>query len=226
VLLRTIISDKVTALTAAQAISSALYARKNGRGGQQVHVSMLAATAAFSWVDMCRDEAFLDPDVDILPLPTESYRLYRFADGWATVAPAADGVFVSMLRAFGVEDTDDPRIQTLANRMKYPEVAARAMELWQAKIANIPLKEGIARLEAIDVPCAPSLTLAELAMHPHVVETGVFIETEYPGLGLVRETRPAAHFSGTPEQIGGAAPSRGQHTASVLSAAGIDIAAL
>ena len=225
-LLRTIVCDKVTALMVAQAVSAALYARAQGRGGQQVHVSLLAASAAFAWLELTRDEAFLGPEFEILPTPVEGYRLYRFADGWAAVAPGGDRPFLDMLRAFGVDDVDDPRLQTFADRMKHPDATARVLGVWQEKISAIPLKEGIARLEALDVPCAPVNSLAELAAHPGVVEAGIFQETDYPGFGRVREVKPPARFSHTSTQPPGPAPSLGQHTESVLGEIGVDVSSL
>lgn len=50
-LVQAIVCDKVTALTAAQAITAALLARKNGAGGQHVSLTMLDATLQFLWSD-------------------------------------------------------------------------------------------------------------------------------------------------------------------------------
>jgi crotonobetainyl-CoA:carnitine CoA-transferase CaiB-like acyl-CoA transferase len=37
-----VVADRVTALTAAQAITAAMFARNNGHGGQHVEIAMLA----------------------------------------------------------------------------------------------------------------------------------------------------------------------------------------
>jgi crotonobetainyl-CoA:carnitine CoA-transferase CaiB-like acyl-CoA transferase len=224
-LLRNLVCDKVTALMAAQAISAALYARKDGRGGQHVHLSMLAAAAAFNWVDMSVHEAFLDPDVRFGPSPADACHLYRFADGWANVVPNSDQSFLSMCRAFGVE-VDDPRLHTFMGRVENPELMAQVIAAWEMETIKVPLKDGLARLEALDIPCAPVLTLTELANHPHVMETKMFMETEYPYQGRVREVRPPAQFSGTPAQVGGPAPALGHDTDSLLAELGVDVAAL
>jgi len=43
--------DKITALTTFQAVSSAIYARRNGYGGQHIKVDMLHSGLQFLWPD-------------------------------------------------------------------------------------------------------------------------------------------------------------------------------
>ncbi len=224
-LLRNLVCDKVTALMAAQAISAALYARKDGRGGQEVRLSMLAAAAAFTWLEMSVHEAFLDPGARFGPSPADACHLYRFADGWANVVPNSDQAFLDMCRAFGVE-IEDARLETFMGRMQNPELLAQVIAAWETETVKVPLAEGIARLQALDVPCAPVLTLTDLANHPQARESDLFLETDYPRLGRVREVRPPAQFSATPARVSGPAPALGQDTESVLREIGIDVAAL
>ena len=49
--LSTTVCDELTALTAAQAVTAALFARTRDGHGRLVEVSMLDATLAFQWVD-------------------------------------------------------------------------------------------------------------------------------------------------------------------------------
>ena len=57
-MVRTIIYDKVTALTAAQSITAALLARERGAGGQHVKLSMLDAALYFNWPDLMWNFSF------------------------------------------------------------------------------------------------------------------------------------------------------------------------
>ena len=59
-LLRTLMCDKVTALTAAQAVTAALLARAGDGCGRLVEVNMLDAAVAFLWPEAFYNHAFLD----------------------------------------------------------------------------------------------------------------------------------------------------------------------
>ena len=60
---RTLVCDKVTSYTVAQAVTAALFARERGRGGQHIEISMLDSAIAFMWPDSAMDAALLDDDV-------------------------------------------------------------------------------------------------------------------------------------------------------------------
>ena len=57
-LLRTILPDKLTAITASQAITAALLARERTGEGQHVRLSMLEAVLAFMWASDMSDQTF------------------------------------------------------------------------------------------------------------------------------------------------------------------------
>ena len=57
-MVRSIIYDKVTALTAAQGITAALLARERGSGGQHVQLSMLDTAVYFNWPELMWNYAF------------------------------------------------------------------------------------------------------------------------------------------------------------------------
>ncbi len=77
-----------------------------------------------------------------------------------------------------------------------------------------------------DVPGTKVTPLSELHDDPQVINNKVFVEREHPVAGMVREPRPAARMSATPQQVGGHAPTFGQHSDEIVTELGLDAAAL
>lgn len=214
-LLRTLVCDKVTAYTTAQAITAALFARERGAGGQHIGMTMLDATIAFLWPDAAMDIALLEDDAVRRPTIGSGYNALRMADGWATTGAVSDSEFQGLCRALGREDVaEDPRFATLPDRIA--NIAALGEANLAADAVKIGLDDFIRACDTNDVPAAPLQPLDALPDDPQVISNGVFVETDHPTLGRLREARPAPTFSETPVAIGGAAPTLGEHTAEVL----------
>ena len=79
---RTLVCDKVTSYTVAQAVTAALFARERGRGGQHIEISMLDSAIAFMWPDSAMDAALLDDDVARTPTIGENYAALELKDGF------------------------------------------------------------------------------------------------------------------------------------------------
>lgn len=80
-LVRTIIYDKVTALTAAQGITAALLARERGAGGQHVQLSMLDAALYFNWPDLMWNYSFKGQGVNFSPDLADMCEVNETKDG-------------------------------------------------------------------------------------------------------------------------------------------------
>jgi crotonobetainyl-CoA:carnitine CoA-transferase CaiB-like acyl-CoA transferase len=216
-LVRNIMADKLTALTAAQAISSALFARATSGRGQALRVSMLDAVISFLWLDAAADIALLDrEDVRVGLPPAHQCVLYRFRNGWGTVAPGSDQAFKGMCRAFGIAGADNPRLASMPQRIAERALMGEIMQAWAAKATEMDIDKAISLLQAEDVPCAKVVDLADLPMMPQVEANKTFNICNHPEAGRIRETRPAATFSATPAKAGGPAPMLGQHTREIL----------
>jgi len=113
-LIKMMICDKVTSLTMAQAITAALYDRKNTGKGQHVEVSMLEASLYFIWPDRMLDQSFVDqPDFEGGDL-TALYRAAPTQDGHITFMTLQLDEFHGLARAIGKPEwTEDPRFQEL-----------------------------------------------------------------------------------------------------------------
>ena len=86
-----------------------------------------------------------------------------------------------------------------------------AEEFVNHKSANL-----IAALDENDVPCAPVLRRSEIFEHPQVVNNAIVHELNQPGVGPIRQSRPAARFLASPAETPRPAPGLGQHSREIL----------
>ncbi|MCB0997588.1 MAG: CoA transferase [Acidimicrobiales bacterium] len=221
-LVRNLVLDKITALTAAQALTSALLGRRVDGEGRHVRVSMLDAAISFLWVDGATDVALLEEDVTHLPTPVGDTTITEFADGYGTVAAVSDDHFRSLCDVYGCpEIAADPRWDTLAKRFADPGYRELMRDRIMPRAKALPVRETIARLQAAGVGAAEIVSLAELPEHPQAVANDTFVVSTHPAAGRLREPRPAARSTtdGSADPAG-PAPLSGEHTDAVLAELG------
>ncbi len=215
-------ADKLTALSASQAITAALFARERGAGGQHVELSMLDAVVGWIWMDGAGNETLLEADGSLPSSFTSGLRFWRYRDGWGTASPVSDKDFHGMCDAFGVEGADDPRVATMIERRNHPEVVGELMAAIEIVARDLSTEEATRRMRERRVPCGVARSVEELHEDPQVIANGLLVESEDPVAGRIRQPRPAALFSRTPPGIGGSAPLLGQHTDEILSEFGLE----
>ncbi|MFM8794723.1 MAG: CaiB/BaiF CoA transferase family protein [Acidimicrobiales bacterium] len=221
---RTLVCDKVTSYTVAQAVTAALFARERGNGGQHVQVSMLDAAIAFMWPDSAMDAALLDSDVARTPTIGENYAALQLKDGFVTVSAVSQPEFEGYVRALNGEHLlDDPRFADTASRSANVE----AMRAEIKKLTDaITVEEFLRNAVVHDVPASGINTLHDVHEEPQVVHNGTFVVRDHPVAGRLREARNAPRFAGTPTEVPGPAPDRGEHTDEIITSLGLDPAAL
>src|ERR1700726_5116257 len=143
-LLRTILPDKLTAITASQAITAALLARERTGEGQHVRLSMLEAVLAFLWSSDMGSQTFVG-DEPARQEPAPAFDLiYATADGYMTVAALTDRQWAGLARVVGrPEWLEDERFKTPALRQK--NIDAR-LQLTQEALMARPAAEWLERL--------------------------------------------------------------------------------
>lgn len=221
VFLRQTAADKVTALYASQAITAALYARAQGRGGQHVELAMMDAVVSFLWADAAANEVLMASDHSQHSSFVAGFQPLRFTDGWGIVTPTSDHDFHGMCRAFGVDGYDDPRVATVAERIKHRDVLEPLLDLCYAHAANLSMAQATERLEAQRVPFAMILSPEQLPDDAHAVAVGLFEHQQHPVVGPVRMPRHPARFATTPATLTDGSPALGQHTDEVLAELGV-----
>ena len=222
-LLQTVMCDKITALTAAQAVTAALLARERGGGekrGQKIELAMLDANVAFLWPEAFYNHAFLDEVPPAVPEFGVNQKLWRCADGWLTLITPHTEEFAEMCRVFGVPELiDDPRFANLVSRRLH-QVPLR--EQLEPIVASRGVDEWVAALVAAGVPAGRFNSKAQLADDPQVRHNGLLHEVAYPGIGRLRTPRAAAQFIGMPWDAGRLAPHLGEHSRELLAELGHD----
>jgi crotonobetainyl-CoA:carnitine CoA-transferase CaiB-like acyl-CoA transferase len=218
-MMRVIVPDKVTALTAAQAITAALLARERTGKGQHVRLAMLDAVVAFMWPESMASHTFVDTNhVVTRPLNTRDL-IFETTDGYITCGAISDSEWAGLCRALEhPEWLDDERFKTPAGRVKYADAR---LELAADALKHRTSAEWLARLDAEQVPGAPILSREELLTDPQIAANGLIVESTHPHAGAMRQPRPAARFAATPSALRTFAPLLGEHTDTVLAELGL-----
>ncbi|MGH7934946.1 MAG: CaiB/BaiF CoA transferase family protein, partial [Candidatus Binataceae bacterium] len=160
-MMRVIVPDKVTALTAAQAITAALLARQRTGKGQHVRLAMLDAVVAFLWPESMARYTFMDPSSEAAVRPPDVRDLvFETSDGYITAGAVSDLEWAGMCRALERPQwLIDQRFKTPADRVRNADVRLElTAEVLKAKTS----KEWLERLDREQVPCAPIQTREEM----------------------------------------------------------------
>ena len=216
--------DLMTSLFAFQALSAALYARREETRGRYIEASLMQGAAWLNTYALLQRVIF-DGD----PPGARAHRgVYQTADGWILVIVAGRRGWADFCNALERPALGgDERFTTVVGRVNNSAVlapilsealAARPNSYWAARFTEYGVMHSIAN-ESLDV-----------LRDPHVEETGLFSHLTQPGLAA---KMPIPSIPGAPPLEDGTrratAPLAGVDTEAVLIAHGYtaaDIAAL
>ncbi len=217
---RIIIADKVTSLTAAQAITAALFAREKTGEGQHIRLSMLDTMLSFFWPEGMSGLTYAEREIDVTKYQGVMDLIYQTKDRYITAGAVSDKEWRGMCRAINREELiEDERFKPSNARFVNSE---ERKQLTADEIIKWESDEILKRLEEEDVPCAPLLTRMELLGHEQIRANDSVLTLPMEGFGDVRQPRPAARFDKTPAEIDTPAPKLGEHTRDILSEIGYE----
>ena len=217
-LVRTLVADKVTALTMAQAITAALFHRERTGEGQRIDVAMLDAALAFNWPEGMYNHSFVDRQ-PVAPEYGSMTRLWPCADGQVAIGMMQTVEFTALMRALDlIVLAEDARLHSVGGRMRHrdawaPAVAAGLASRTKAELMAAFVREGAVGGRVNE--CAETLGDAQ------IVHNGIVIEIDHGDAGMVRAARPAAVFGATPAAAAGPTPRLGEHGDTVMKALGL-----
>jgi len=216
-LVRTIICDKTTALTASNAITAALFARASGKAsGQHIEIPMLDAAIYWLWPDVFMGHTLWGDAVEPGPLIYQIYRLQQTKDGHLVYFVASDKEFSGLSRALDhPEWIDDERFKTAKDRMVPAHFEALGTLLHNAFL-NFSTIDIMSRLHAEEVPAAQVNSVDDVFNDPQVINNETIVEWEHPDAGLMKMARPPVRWGVTKPDIKWSADHVGQNTHVIL----------
>jgi crotonobetainyl-CoA:carnitine CoA-transferase CaiB-like acyl-CoA transferase len=214
------ICDTIGGMTAALAVSSALYQRTHTGRGQFVDVAMLDAALAFipgpvsEWTVAGIEQKQIG-NGSVSRKPTANR--FKAKDGYIVLAVLTEKQFVSLMQTIGRPDAlMDPRFKDWAARTEH---VAALREVIEGALAGDDPKSWETRLTAADVPCACIWKIDDIVEHPQLRSRDVLqtIDSRYGPMRLVGAGFRLAHGGpGLDRQP----PTLGEHTDEILREAG------
>ena len=222
---RSLLCDKITAYTACQAVTAALYARERSGNGQLIDLSMLDAGLFFMFPDGFQNHALLDEEsqpagllVDIL------YDLTLTKDGGVTIAAANEEMNQRMLGAIGMLHLfADERFNTMKSLMDNLQAFR---QLVAEKCLTYTSDELVALMREAEVPCAKCLSRDEVLDQPQLAANDSVAVIDHPLLGKLRIVKAPPKFGGKRLEPSRPTPAHGEHTDSVLRSFNIEASSL
>tara|TARA_A200000159_G_scaffold12824_1_gene10720 strand:- start:554 stop:1777 length:1224 start_codon:yes stop_codon:yes gene_type:complete len=218
-LIRTIIYDKVTGLTSAQAISAALYQKANGEGGQYLPISMMESALYYNWPDLMMNHTFEEGGINLGEL-ADLFEVYETKDGGVVlIIIANDEVFTKFCEVFSLSLHLDEKYNNLVSRIINKEELTEEIN----KITrNLSSKELEDKMDNEGISASLCNDLNKVYLDPQVIEQGSIVEIDHPELGKMRMPKPPANLKGQKEFPRTLAPILGFDNRQILEELKID----
>lgn len=219
------IADRITGLTAINAILAALVHRGMSGKGQKIDVPMFETMTRFFLNDHMGGLTY-DPPLDkggYIRQLSKDRRPYQTSDGYVCALIYNNKHWTNFFRAIGREDTlkTDPRFASVTSRTQHTnEIYAEIAELFKTRTTA----EWTRLLDDADIPVTPMHDLESIFKDPHLVATGFFEFEDHPTEGRLRRTREPSEWSATQPGANRHAPMLGEHTAEILAEIGYSAA--
>ena len=211
------LTDVLTGVHAAGAITTALLHRERTGAGQHLDISLLdvgvasLANVAANWT-LAGQEATRWGTAHPSLVP---YQVFRTQDRPLAIAAANERMWADLCGVLErPEWIDDPRFKTNATRVEHRDVLVPAIE---AVLATRTAADWLQRLTAAKLPAGPVNDMQHLFDDPQVQHRELVRTVPHPTLGDLAQIANPIRASLTPPAIDRHPPRLGEHTDEVLA---------
>ena len=218
------IVDLVSGLFAAQGILLALLDRKTTGKGRHVDISMLDSVAGLLTYQAANYFATGEnpPRMGNAHASIVPYGTFDVRDGQLMLAVGNDDQWRRFCRVAGLaEIAGDGRFATNPKRVAHRDTL---LAILAPILASRDRDDWTRQLRDAGVPCGAVRTIGEAVADPQLAARGMITTLEHPTSGALRFLGNPVKFADADRDADRAAPTLGQHTASILEALGMSAA--
>jgi len=214
-----IVFDKVTALTTAQVITSALLQREQTGKGQYLPISMLDSALYYMWPDVMWSQTLLGDNIEDRGELVDYFQIFKTKDGHVSIILIGDEALEALCVWCGSELHQDKRFKTFPDRLSNADIFKQEIENLLADKTSDEICE---MLDAMGIPVARVNTIENVHEDAQVIYSESLIETEHPVIGKMRYPKPPFSLQGQDKFPLRHAPFLGDHSREILNSLDID----
>ena len=213
-MVRTIICDKTTALTAAHAITTALFHRERTGKGQSMDLAMLDTMVSFLWPETMGSLSFVGKEQDPAHSQKSPDLVFKTIDGYITAGANSDSEWEGLCNALNRPDLlSDARFKTAQARSKN---ISQRRQIMSDEIATWISEEILERFDSAGVASAPILPRVDLINSPYIIDNKILSVVDDEILGEVRVPRTPVQYSEEFSPITTLAPFQGANNRELM----------
>ncbi|UWR33009.1 CoA transferase [Sulfitobacter sp. W027] len=215
-----VIADKVAALYAANAISSALYNKAQTGQGVEIEVPMFEVMTSFVMTEHLAAASFeQDAKPGYRRLLNRHRRPFKSSDGWVAVLPYTEAHWRSTLEEIGRADVIDQEwFESASTRSNH---VAEMYEILAQVMPKRSTDDWINTFERLDVPHSRVSSLGDLLNDPHLQAVDFFGVTD-DTTGRARSVPQPVKVNGAHTTVDRGAPLLSENSISLLQELGYE----
>lgn len=210
------ITDVLTGVYAAGAITSALFWRERSGQGQYLDISLLDAEVS-GLANIASNYLVAGQEATRWGTAHESiipYQVFRASDRPIAIAVANDKLWAKFCALVGrLEWRDDPRFASNPDRVRHRDTL---LPMIDAVMAERTCDDWMSAFVESSIPCGPVNDMEHVFSDPQVLHREMVTEVDHPTIGSLKLGGIPIKYSSTPGRVWRHPPLLGEHTDDVL----------